>query len=159
MSGRCVPPAYGSLRMKTSSGPGSQRDDGGDRGGHRAEVDGDVLGLGDHPAAGVEDRRRAVAPLLDVGREGRADQRRAHLLGDRAKGVADHLQPDVHVRVTTSEPSRHPPRQPGGIQAVEPSSSTLPVAADEAMGRAKVGPGDTWAVRSATSSSGRPRSA
>ena len=34
--------------------------------GHRPEVDGDVLGLGDHQALLVEERRRAVAPLLDV---------------------------------------------------------------------------------------------
>ncbi len=40
---------------------------GGDGVGHRAEVHGDVLGLGDHPPACVEHRGRAVAPLVDVG--------------------------------------------------------------------------------------------
>ena len=39
---------------------------GGDGFRHRAEVDGDVLGLGDHAPSCVEERRRAVAPLLDV---------------------------------------------------------------------------------------------
>ncbi len=72
---------------------------GGDGVGHRAEVDGDVLGLRDHPAALVEERRRAVAPLLDVRREGRADEHGAHLLGDRAQRAAEHLELDVHVGV------------------------------------------------------------
>jgi hypothetical protein len=38
-----------------------------DRRRHRAEVDGDVLGLHDQLAMGVEERGRAVAALLDVG--------------------------------------------------------------------------------------------
>ena len=67
---------------------------------HRAEVNGDVLGLGDQPTAVVEQRRRAVAPLLDVGGEGGADQDGAHLLGDRAEGAAENLQLDVHGLVT-----------------------------------------------------------
>ena len=58
--------------------------------GHRAQMHGDVLGLRDHPPAGVEHRRRAVAPLLDVGRMRGADQRRAHLLGDAAQARAGH---------------------------------------------------------------------
>ena len=99
MSGRCVPPVNGSLRMQTSSGAGSCAHDGGDRVGHRAEVDGDVLGLHDHPAALVEQRGRAVAPLLDVRGEGGADEHRAHLLGDRAQAAADDLELDVHSLV------------------------------------------------------------
>ena len=70
--------------------------DGRDGVGHRAEVDGDVLGLGDHPAAFVEECRRAVAAFLDVGRERRTDERRAHLLGDGPQERADDLQ--LHVR-------------------------------------------------------------
>ena len=61
---------------------------------HRAQVDGDVLGLGDHPAVPVEERRGAVLPLLDVGRERRADEDGAHLLRDRAERAADHLELD-----------------------------------------------------------------
>ena len=65
-----------------------------DRLGHRAEVDGDVLRLRDHPPVGVEERGRAVTALLDVRREGRAHEDRAHLLGDRAQRAPDHLQLD-----------------------------------------------------------------
>ena len=48
----------------------------GDRGGHRAEVHGDVLGLHDHLAVGVEQRGGGVAALLDVRGVRRADQHR-----------------------------------------------------------------------------------
>ncbi len=37
-----------------------------DRGGHGPEMDGDVLGLGEHLPLGVEYRCRAICPLLDV---------------------------------------------------------------------------------------------
>ena len=57
-----------------------------DRGGHRAEVDRDVLGLHDHLALGVEQRARGVAALLDVGRVRGLDQHRAHLLAGGAQG-------------------------------------------------------------------------
>jgi len=56
----------------------------GDRVGHRAEMHGDVLGLRHHPAALVEESGRAIAPLLDVRGERRADEHGAHLLRDRA---------------------------------------------------------------------------
>ena len=46
---------------------------GGDRVRHRAEVDGDVLGLHDQLSGGVKERGRAVVALLDVGRVGGAD--------------------------------------------------------------------------------------
>ena len=71
------------------------RDHGGDRFRHRTEVDGDVLRLGDHAAAGVEERGRAVAPLLDVGGEAlrtstvpisSAMPERAALITDRVTG-------------------------------------------------------------------------
>ena len=81
-------------------GAGVLAPDGGDRVRHRAEVDGNVLGLRDQPAAAVEERGRAVAPLLDVGREGRADQDGAHLLGDGAESAAQNLELDVHAFVT-----------------------------------------------------------
>ena len=41
--------------------------DGGDGGGHGAEVHGYVLGLHDHLAVGVEERGGGVSALLDVG--------------------------------------------------------------------------------------------
>jgi hypothetical protein len=41
-----------------------------------------VIAHGDDPGLAVEDGAGVVAPLLDVGRESRAPQRRAHLLGN-----------------------------------------------------------------------------
>ena len=73
-----------------------------DRLGHGSEVDGDVLGLDDHAAALVEERGRAVAPLLDVGREGRADEDGAHLLRRRPQRGTDHLELNFHASVTPS---------------------------------------------------------
>ena len=70
---------------------GVVRADRGDGVGKRAEVDRDVLGLRDHPPARVEERGRAVAPLLDVRREGGAHEGRAHLIRDRAERGTDHL--------------------------------------------------------------------
>ena len=92
--------------------------DRGDRVGHRAEVDGDVLGLRDHAAALVEERGRAVAPLLDVGGERRPDQRRAHLLGDGAERGPENLELNVHALLPrhlreppdATIPNPHPPR-------------------------------------------------
>ena len=87
-----------------------ERHDRGDRVGHRAEVDRDVLGLRDHPAPLVEQRGRAVPPFLDVGRERGADQDGAHLLRDRPQGRADHLELNRCDHVThVSRPSRHHP--------------------------------------------------
>ena len=63
-----------------------------DRVGHRPEMDGDVLGLRDHPPPVVEQRGRAVAPLLDVRGEGGAHQQRAHLLRDRPQDGTDDLE-------------------------------------------------------------------
>ena len=78
---------------------------GGDRVRHGAEMHRDVLRLRDHPAVGVEERRGAVATLLDVRREGTSDEDRAHLLRDGAQHRADHLQLDVHAaRSSTSVP-------------------------------------------------------
>ena len=90
----------GSFSTKTSSGAGSCRRDGGDRVGHRAEVDRDVLGLGDHPAPRVEQRGGAVPPLLDVRGERGADEDGAHLVGDRAERGAYDLELDVHRTVS-----------------------------------------------------------
>ena len=79
---------------------GVVRPNGGDRFGHRAEVDGDVLRLRDHPAVRREERRRAIAPLLDVRGEGRADQHGAHLLRHRPERAAHDLELDIHCFVT-----------------------------------------------------------
>ena len=100
---------------------------GGDRGGQRAEVDGDVLGLDDEPAVRVEQRGRAVAPLLDVGRERAVDQRRAHLLGDPAQRADRDLElGGVHVASRVRMPwSSASPDQPGGTRQVVSGNSTI----------------------------------
>src|SRR5215470_5782225 len=54
----------------------------------------DVLGLAQRRAARVEQRRRAVAPLLDVGRVAGTHQRLTHLLDDRRQRAADDLDGD-----------------------------------------------------------------
>ena len=109
------------------AGRGLVRHDGSDRLGHRAEVHRDVLGLRDHATVLVEERRRAVAPLLDVRRERGADEHRSHLLGDRAERRADDLQLDVDHATSAGRACRAQsvsPAQPAGIQAVAPSSSS-----------------------------------
>ena len=73
-----------------------------DRLGHGPEVHRDVLGLGDHASLRVEERGRAVAPLLDVGREGRPDEHGAHLLRRGPQTGSDHLQLNFHAFVTPS---------------------------------------------------------
>ena len=93
-----------------------------DRVGHRAEVDRDVLRLHHQLAGGVEQRRRAVVALLDVGRVRGADQHRAHLLAGRAQRADQHLQRDRVERglIGPTAPRRSFPRRrprarhPGG---------------------------------------------
>ena len=111
MSGRCVPPEYGSFSAKTSPGSGSVLEHGGDRLGHRAEVNRDVLGLRDHAAVGVEQGARAVAALLDVRRAAAADEHDAHLLGDADERADEDRQRHrvggvrpAHRRSRTSAP-------------------------------------------------------
>src|SRR5580704_8770914 len=57
-------------------------------------MDRDVLGLAERLAGGVEQRRRAVAPLLDVSGMRGADQRLASFIDDRGQGCADHFDGD-----------------------------------------------------------------
>ena len=59
-----------------------------------AEMDRDVLGLAERAPFDIEQGGRAVAPLLDVGRVGRADQRLARFLHDRGQRRADDLDGD-----------------------------------------------------------------
>ena len=53
-----------------------------------------MLGLHHQLARGVEERRRAVVALLDVGRVGGADQHRAHLVAGGAQAADHHLEGD-----------------------------------------------------------------
>ena len=92
--------------------------DGGDRLRHGAEVHRDVLGLRHHAARLVEERGRAVAALLDVRGERRADEHGAHLLGDRAQAAAEDLELDRDHSVIDGEracrASSVSPAQPAG---------------------------------------------
>ena len=92
-----------------------------------AEMDRDVLGLAQRLAGGVEQRRRAVAPLLDVGRMRGADQRLAGLLDDRGHGRADHLDGDG-----IEDGHRWPPHAPRG--EVSPSYGDGGVMGDRIVG-------------------------
>jgi hypothetical protein len=58
---------------------------------HGAQVDRNALRQRDHFPLRIEDRRRAVRALLDVGRERRARERRAHLLRGREQEAGDDL--------------------------------------------------------------------
>ena len=100
-------------------GPLLEADHRGDGVGHRAEVDGDVLGLHDQLAGGVEEGGRAVVALLDVRRIRRADQRRSHLVAGRAQAADHHLQGDRVERA-------HPARPWADSATIVPLSSTSP---------------------------------
>ncbi len=67
---------------------------------------GHVIAHGKHVAGGVEERTGVIATLLDVGREGGAAQRGAHLFGDRVKEMLEDLELDGvggHVGECNSE--------------------------------------------------------
>ena len=95
---------------------------------HRAEMDGDVLGLHRHPPALVEQRRGGIAALLDVRRVRGADQHGAHLVAGRAQRAEHHLERDrvepAHRSSTTPSASARA-CQPGGTTSVEPGSSKI----------------------------------
>src|SRR6266480_352380 len=131
---------------------------------HRAEVDWNVLGLRNHPAAFVEERGRAIAALLDVRGKGRPDEHGAHLFGHRAQRTAENLELNIHNLVSL-QPAPFPsltPTHPGGSQQVEVSSSSMAGPTTRAPGavpRSIAGPGLISAVRTATSSIRRDGSA
>src|SRR6185295_13145309 len=88
-----------------------------------AEVDRDVLGLAQRLAGGIEQCRRAVAPLLDVGRMRGADQRLAGLLDDRGHGGTDDFDGDG-VEPGHAEASRMRLRYES-TRAVQPAGTTV----------------------------------
>ncbi len=61
---------------------------------HRAEMHGDVRGVGDERGRGVEERAGEIQPLLDVGGQRRALERRAHLFGDRGETAVEEFEFD-----------------------------------------------------------------
>ena len=91
-----------------------------------------MLGLGDHAALRIEERRRAVAPLLDVRRVGSSDQDGPHLLGDAGQSAGQRpkgLQGRVtltHLFSNTSVPTPSTtPRHPGLTTHVDSLNSTM----------------------------------
>ena len=66
----------------------------GDRGGHAAQVDRNVRGLGDHARLGVKYGAAEIQPLLDVGTEAGALQGHAHLFCDGGKETLEYRQAD-----------------------------------------------------------------
>lgn len=65
--------------------------DGGLHGGrHRAQVDGDVGGLGQHSAIAQENGAAKVEPFFDVGAVGGASQGDAHFFGNGGKKMAEY---------------------------------------------------------------------
>src|SRR2546430_17411104 len=123
---------------------------------------GNVLGLRDHATALVEERGGAIAPLLDVRGECRADEHGAHLFGHRAQEAADDLELDRHCRVSLSMRPSLTPTHPGGIQQVEPGSSMTAgpvIVVSSQRGSSSSGPSRMSAVRTATSWTSRSRSA
>src|SRR5262249_30344671 len=90
------------------------------------EVHRDRRGLDHHATGGVEDRRAAVAPLLDVRAVGAAHERRLHLLRDGAQRVAHHLQGDrVHPAAAHRRSITTPPSAPASARR---PAATRPVA-------------------------------
>src|SRR5258707_440584 len=93
-------------------------------------MDRDVLGLAERLARGIEQRRRAIAPFLDVGRMRGADQRLAGLLDDRAHGGTDHFDRDgvdghgAASRIRFSQRSTRAV-MPGGTRVVASICSTM----------------------------------
>ena len=65
-----------------------------DGGGHGAEVDGDVGGLGDHTAFRVKEGAGVVLALFDVGGEAGAAKGDAHFLGHGGEEVFEDLEGD-----------------------------------------------------------------
>jgi DNA-binding transcriptional MerR regulator len=70
------------------------RNGGTHRHGHRAEMHGHVIAHGKHVAGCVKERAGVVATLFDVGREGRAAQRCAHLFRHRVKEMLEDFELD-----------------------------------------------------------------
>jgi len=67
---------------------------GSDGHGHGTEVYGHVVAHSKDMAATVEHSAGVVAPLLDVGREGRPAQGRAHLFGDGMEEILEDFELD-----------------------------------------------------------------
>ncbi len=90
--GQMVPPGKRVVEHPHVTGHGTAFGHGAHRLVHRAEVHGDVGGLGDHPPGRVEQGGGAVPAFLDVGRVGAAHEQCPGLLGDTGKGAGQYRQ-------------------------------------------------------------------
>ena len=164
MSGRCVPPVYGSLRTQTSRSRLACPMTAATASGIAPRCTG-MCSAWAIISARVEERGRAVPPFLDVGRERRADQRRAHLLRNCAESAADHLQ--LHgVIGAPGRASRgrrfRTPTQPSGTQQSSSRASSMswpgPAAARRpTRSQIQMRAGTSRRGRAATSSAARGR--
>jgi hypothetical protein len=100
--------------------------------GERSQMQGNLRALRDQPPPAVEQRDRAIAPLLDVGRERRADQRVVHVLRDGQQAVAEHLHRDgvenrfrSHAAASPVTPSRITRLPSASTCAACPGASTV----------------------------------
>ena len=57
-------------------------------------MDRHVIALSNHVALGIEDGAGVIAPLLDIGSEGGALERRAHLFRDRVEEAFEDFELD-----------------------------------------------------------------
>ena len=62
--------------------------------GERPQVHRDVRRLRQHHSRGIEQRRRGIAPLPDVGRAGAVDEHQSHFLGHAGECLRHDLQAD-----------------------------------------------------------------
>ncbi len=65
-----------------------------DAGAKRAEVDGDVRGVGDESALGIEEAAGEIEAFLDVGGEGDAAEHLAHLFDEAAEPCGEEFEFD-----------------------------------------------------------------
>ena len=86
-SGRCVPPENGSLRMNMSPGRGSRSITAATETGIAPRCTGMCSACATMRPSASNSAGRAVAALLDVRREGAADEHDAHLLRDTGEGA------------------------------------------------------------------------
>ena len=102
-------------------------DHGPNGGRHGSEMNGDVLGLGEHVPFGREHRGGAVRSFLDVRGICGSAEHDPHFVRNSAQSVPGDLEIDGghrHCRNSSSPPISTIPRWPTGTQIVEPPSST-----------------------------------
>jgi hypothetical protein len=80
------------VEQKTITRHGTGLAHGGDRFRHRPEMHGDVRGLRNHPAVGIEQRARGITPFANIGRDGAALEQTPHLFRQHRHALRKHRQ-------------------------------------------------------------------